>query len=67
MPVFAREKTPKFAKIWCENTGKNFALIALFCAYREHWFTLFSLKSQNKIASQLADRVCREVLVKESN
>ena len=30
------EKTPEFAKFECENAGKNFALFALFCAYREH-------------------------------
>ena len=34
----AVEKTPEFAKFQCENAGKNFALFALFCAYREHWF-----------------------------
>ena len=27
---------PEFAKFQCENAGKNFALFALFCAYREH-------------------------------
>ena len=32
----AGEKTPEFAKFQCENAGKNFALFALFCAYREH-------------------------------
>ena len=33
---FAGEKTPEFAKFQCENAGKNFALFALLCAYREH-------------------------------
>ena len=37
----AGEKTPKFAKFQCENAGKNFALFALFCAYREHCFHTF--------------------------
>ena len=32
----AGEKTPEFAKFQCDNAGKNFALFALFCAYREH-------------------------------
>ena len=32
----AGEKTPEFAKFQCENARKNFALFALFCAYREH-------------------------------
>ena len=30
------EKTLEFAKFQCENAGKNFALFALFCAYKEH-------------------------------
>ena len=34
----AGEKTPEFAKFQCENAGKNFALFALFCTYREHWW-----------------------------
>ena len=33
----AVEKTPEFAKFQCENAGKNFAL---FCAYREHWYSV---------------------------
>ena len=35
----AREKTPEFAKFQCENARQNFALFALFCAYREHCYT----------------------------
>ena len=34
----AGDKTPKFAKFQCQNAGKNFALFALLCAYREHWW-----------------------------
>ena len=34
----AGEKTPEFAKFQSENARKNFALFALFCAYREHWW-----------------------------
>ena len=30
----AGEKTPEIRK----NAGKNFALFALFCAYRDHWW-----------------------------
>ena len=36
-PFLAGETTPEFTKFQCENAGKNFALFALFCAYREHW------------------------------
>ena len=36
----AGEKTPEFAKIQCENAGKNFAH---FCAYREHCLKLYSV------------------------
>ena len=42
----AGEKTPEFAKFQCENAGKNFALFALFCAYREHCLSLILTLTQ---------------------
>ena len=38
----AGEKTPEFAKFQSKSAGKNFAIFALFCAYREHWCNEFA-------------------------
>ena len=58
------EKTPKFPKFQSKNAGKNFALFALFCAYREHWLWLlqkywkFSFESDCGLEIDLYLSVC---------
>ena len=44
----AGEKTPEFAKFQCKNAGKNFALFALFCAYREHCWAPYDHSGTNE-------------------
>ena len=43
---------PEFAKFQCENAGKNFALFALFCAYREHAPTTGYFHVKTKISKK---------------